>query len=419
MRNTLKVGISGQLRTVVGPDKTITLGDISAENDQSATVFSTPSMINLMERAAREALRPHLEDDEDSVGIDVRITHTSATPPTAQVIAQAIVTSIEKNVIGFELVARDPWGEIGCGTHRRAVIKTSRFARKLADQKPISSVNGSDTQSAVLDSNPILSGPGEHRSTVNFDSFRTIQCAQTGNILQVTLNRPAKRNVCTREMTREMEQLICWLDTQPAEKRPADIRVVVMTGAGDTFCAGDDVGDLPEDLDQARELSLRRGKLHLRITNLPQVFISAIDGMALGGGLVLAASSDYRIATHRAGFALPEVLLGWLPNYGMGIVQSLIGRGRTLELALTGETISARQAQDIGLINRVVAQSQLMASALAVARKLEMLSPGALAATKRLMAPGTPWCDASAADAFVECLTSETARGNIQRFSRK
>lgn len=126
MKVTLTVGVKGELTTRVGPGNTITLGD-----DQRATVFSTPSMINLMEHAAREALRPHLETGEESVGIDVNIEHTSATPPKNEVTATATVTAIDKTVISFDVVASDSWGEVGRGTHRRAVVKTSRLVSKL------------------------------------------------------------------------------------------------------------------------------------------------------------------------------------------------------------------------------------------------------------------------------------------------
>ena len=129
MKNTLRPGLSGELDTHVGPGQTIALGGLS-----EATVFSTPSMISLMEYCARQLLEPHLEADEESVGVDVHIAHTSATPPGNKVTACATVLEVEKNVVLFEVVAEDDWGEIGRGRHRRAVIRTSKFAEKLAEQ---------------------------------------------------------------------------------------------------------------------------------------------------------------------------------------------------------------------------------------------------------------------------------------------
>ena len=213
-------------------------------------------------------------------------------------------------------------------------------------------------------------------------------------------------------MTDELERLVEWLD-----HNCASVRVAIVSGADGTFCTGDDVGDLPDTLGEARELSLRRGNLYRRITELPQIVIGAIDGMALGGGLVFAASCDFRIATHRAKFGLPEVLLGWPPNYGMGIVQSLIGRGAALGLALSGETIDSRRAESIGLVNRVVSPAQLETETTRLAEQLALVPPQALSSAKQLLSPCKTWCDERAADEFVNCLSSEAAKKSIQRFS--
>ena len=386
MKNSLSAGIRGELTTQVGPGQTITLG-----GDQRTTVFSTPSMINLMEHAAREALRPHLEPGEESVGVDVQISHSAATPPKSQVTATAIVTNVEKNVITFDVVARDPWGEIGRGTHRRAVIKTERFAQRLAEQKPMPSV--ASASSAEL---PIL---------------KTIDCKLTGELLRVTLNRPRKRNAISADMTAELERLVSWLAASPA-----GIRVVIVAGSNQTFCAGDDVGEIPDDPIAARELSIRRGSLYRQITELPQVFVAAIDGPALGGGFILAAACDFRIATHRATLGLPEVSLGWPPNYGLGIVNSLIGRGRALELTLSGEIIDARRAEAIGFVNRVVPQTQMGGEVKNLVNALLRLPAEALSAAKQQLSPTREWCDERAADTFVACLSTDAARKNIARF---
>ena len=182
------------------------------------------------------------------------------------------------------------------------------------------------------------------------------------------------------------------------------------------FRAGDDVGDLPVSDAEAADLSLRRGALFQQITELPQIFIAAIDGLCLGGGLVLAASCDFRIATHRARLGLPEVRLGWPPNYGMGIVQSLVGRGRTLELALTGESYDGQGADAMGLVNRVVAVAQLKTEVDNLARQLESLPAEALGAAKQLLAPGSNWSDDVATRFFVSCLSLDAAKQSRARF---
>lgn len=406
MKESLRIGVSGQLSRNVGPGLTITLGRHKS-GDGEATVFSTPAMIDLMEHAARESLRAHLDDGEESVGVDVQINHTSATPPRTEVTAEARVTKVDKNVISFEVTARDPWGEIGRGTHRRAVIKTAKFARQLAEQKPVSGPASPHQSQAPHPSRP----PQQSRPPGQLPSSSTIVLQRSGNVLHCTLDRPEKRNAINEQMTDDMERMIEFLAGAASL-----VRVVIVSGSSHSFCGGDDVGDLSDQPQAARLLSQRRGDLYRRITSLPQVFIAAVDGLALGGGLVLAAACDLRVATHRAKFGLPEVSLGWPPNYGMGIVQSLIGRGRTMELALTGESIDARRAESIGLISQVVSPSQLDSQTGRLAERLAQLPPEASQSAKRLLEPGAQWSDERAADAFVECLKTDTAQKSIARF---
>ena len=204
MKTSLQSGVVGELSTRVGPGQTITLG-----NDRHATVFSTPAMIQLMEYAARKALVPHLDAGEESVGVDVQIAHVSATPPRQQVTAEATVIALDKNLITFEVVARDPWGEIGRGTHRRAVIETRKFADRLARQK------GSSEQPSFAE----LAGQLQH-----------LRCVLEGKLLRLTLDRPQKRNAMNAKLTEELERVVAWLEATNEE-----VRVVVVAGAGETF----------------------------------------------------------------------------------------------------------------------------------------------------------------------------------------
>ncbi len=382
MKNTLRPGLSGELDTHVGPGQTIALGGLS-----EATVFSTPSMISLMEYCARQLLEPHLEADEESVGVDVHIAHTSATPPGNKVTACATVLEVEKNVVLFEVVAEDDWGEIGRGRHRRAVIRTSKFAEKLAEQKKASGT--------------IASSP----------EFKLLHCQRAGQMLTVSLNRPSKKNAMNQALTLELEQLLGVLNASPNETR-----VVVFRGSNENFSAGDDIGDIPEDAREAEELSLRRGALYQAITMSPQVFVAEIDGLCLGGALVLASACDFRISSQRASFGLPEVTLGWPPNYGMGIVLSLIGRAAGMELALTGRRLHARDAASLGLVNEVVPHTQLSEFAQQYATKMLQLPAEAIKEIKRLLAPGEVWSDQTATQAFMRCLKTDTAIENLRRF---
>lgn len=382
MKNSLTPGLSGQLSTHAGPGQTITLGGVT-----EAIVFSTPSMIQLMEYCARQVIEPHLESGEESVGVDVHIAHTSATPAGKKVQAHARVQDIEKNVVLFEVWADDEWGEIGRGTHRRAVIKTSQFAERLTKHKG-------------------FKGPLEPET-----QFQWLKCERRGPQLHVVLDRAAKKNAMNQELTGELEQLVASLP-----HRFPEIRVVIVRGAGDSFSAGDDVGDLPQDPKSAAELSLRRGALFQRITELPQIFFAQIDGLCLGGGLVLAAACDFRVASYRATLGLPEVTLGWPPNYGMGIVAPLVGRSAALDLACSGRRLEASVAQSLGLVHRVVPVGQLSSEVHNWAEKLTELPAVALSETKLLLADRQSWSDEVATRAFLKCLEDEAAQSSIQRF---
>ena len=270
------------------------------------------------------------------------------------------------------------------------MIETAKFAERLVRQK------GTSEQPSLAE----LSGQFQH-----------LRCVVEGKLLRLTLDRPRKRNAMNAELTGELERVVACLEATEKE-----VRVVIVAGAGEAFCAGDDVGDLPDRETEAADLSLRRGALFQQITELPQIFIAAIDGLCLGGGLVLASACDFRVATHRSQLGLPEVRLGWPPNYGMGIVQSLVGRSSALELALTGQPIDGQRAQAMGLVNRVVAVAQLKTEVDNLARQVESLPAEALAAAKRLLAPGSVWSDEVATRSFVSCLSLEAAKESRKRF---
>jgi enoyl-CoA hydratase/carnithine racemase len=163
-------------------------------------------------------------------------------------------------------------------------------------------------------------------------NLATIQVELANPIAYVTLNRPQQLNAVNVQMTEDLERLVAWLKDHPAE-----VRVVILRGAGKAFCAGDDVKELPTlTIDQARALSLRQARVYLDFERLPQPIIAAIDGVAFGGGCVAAYSCDFRIATHHAQFGMPEILLGWPPGYGISQLTALVGKARALHLGQNG-----------------------------------------------------------------------------------
>ena len=250
-------------------------------------------------------------------------------------------------------------------------------------------------------------------------AFKTLLVDVRDRIATVTLNRPKSLNAVNLEMTGELEQLVSWLFGHPQ-----DVRVVFLTGAGNAFCAGDDVKELRTlPLSTARELSYRQAELYLALERLPQPIIALINGDAFGAGCVAAYSADLRIATHAARFAMPEIRLGWPPGYGIAQLTALVGKSRTLELCLMGEPITAARALEWGLVNEVVAGGGLRTRGLQIADKMLHMPATALRETKRLvhLDEGSQPKVAYRADtdAYLRCLELPDAQEGLAAFAEK
>ena len=193
-----------------------------------------------------------------------------------------------------------------------------------------------------------------------------------GSIAYVTVNRPKVLNALNTPT---------WTDLHAAfeeAKADASVRGVILTGAGDkAFIAGADIGELANiDAYEAEESSrFGQGVLDL-IENLGKPVIAAINGFALGGGCETAMACTIRIAAEQARFGQPEVKLGLLPGGGgTQRLPRLVGKGRALQLILTGETISAQEAYRIGLVNEVVPAASLIERAEAVLKQILANAP--------------------------------------------
>jgi len=163
----------------------------------------------------------------------------------------------------------------------------------------------------------------------------------------------------------------------------ADVRGVIITGAGEkAFVAGADIAELSRMGPLDGVSVSRQGQDAFRfLESMPKPVIAAVNGFALGGGLELALACHLRIASSRARFGLPEVKLGIIPGYGGTVrLPRLVGRGRALELILTGEMIDASEAFRIGLVNRVEEPENLLAATRALMQKILSNGPVALAA---------------------------------------
>src|SRR5882762_4449712 len=196
-----------------------------------------------------------------------------------------------------------------------------------------------------------------------------------GAIAYVTLNRPKVLNALNRRT---------WEDLKTAFEDARDddaIRGVILTGAGDkAFIAGADIGDLAQVTAVGAEESSRfgQGVLNL-IENLGKPVVAAVNGFALGGGCETAMACTIRLASENAKFGQPEVKLGLLPGGGgTQRLPRLIGKGRALQLILSGEMISAQEAYRIGLVNEVVLATELIPRAEAILKQIFANAPLAI-----------------------------------------
>lgn len=220
---------------------------------------------------------------------------------------------------------------------------------------------------------------------VNNMNFQNLTVNNDSGIVVLTVNRPQSLNALN---VRTIAELDAFCD-QIAED--SSIKVIIITGAGEkAFVAGADIAEMrPMSPLESRIFSKRGQKVFSKIENLHQPVIAAVNGFALGGGCELALACDMRIAAEHAKFGQPEVTLGITPGYGgTQRLSRLIGKGRAMELLLTGEIIGAQDAYRIGLVNKVVSSDKLMEAVIELAQKIMKCSPVAVKLTKAAVNEG-------------------------------
>jgi len=190
-------------------------------------------------------------------------------------------------------------------------------------------------------------------------AYDTLTVAVADRIATITVNRPDKLNALN---ARVIEDLGVAIDEARAN---ADVAGIILTGAGRAFVAGADIAELADQTAVEGKARAERGQRTFRkFEQSPKPTIAAVNGFALGGGCELAMACHVRIASDAAKFGQPEVKLGIVPGYGASQrLPRLVGKGRALQLLLTGEMIDAAEAYRIGLVNRVVPTAELLDAA--------------------------------------------------------
>ncbi len=256
-------------------------------------------------------------------------------------------------------------------------------------------------------------------------SYETMDFVKHDEIAVLTLNRPEKLNAISPamwwELARAMEEV----------QSDDEIRVLVLTGAGRGFCAGADVAETlalamsgqapPRTKEQLKEPV---GIAGLRLAKLKKPTVAAVNGVAAGMGFSLALACDIRIASENARFTNSFVRMGLIPDNGMTYFLSrLVGLAKALELMYTCETISASEAERIGLVNRVVPADDLMKTTIDLAKRIAGAAPIAVEMTKQTAISALN-CDLEqliAIETYAQkvCLETEDFKEGVAAFMEK
>ena len=250
--------------------------------------------------------------------------------------------------------------------------------------------------------------------------FANLLFEKKNSIAYLTVNRPKVLNALNVKTIQELGAAFAEITDD------ASLRVVILTGAGEkAFVAGADIGELAQ-LDEAsgKEFARRGQSVFYLIENLGKPVIACVNGFALGGGCELAMACTIRLAGENARFGQPEVKLGIIPGYGgTQRLPRLVGKGRAMQLVLTGEIITAQEALRIGLVNEVTSQADLILRAEAIANQILANAPFALHHAMVAVNQGTEMTLAQGveleADLFGVCCGTEDKNAGTTAFLEK
>src|SRR6476660_3777311 len=206
--------------------------------------------------------------------------------------------------------------------------------------------------------------------------YKTLLVEIDNSICVITVNRPDKLNALNKEVFNDLNAVI-----DDVYKNP-EIKSAIITGAGTkAFVAGADISEFLElDTSEATELSARGHKVFDKIENSPKPIVAAVNGFALGGGCELALACHFIYASENAKFGQPEVNLGLIPGYGgTQRLTQLVGRNLAMELLMSGNMISAKEAMDYGVVNKVFSTGELLPKTKEILSLIQSKAPIAVA----------------------------------------
>lgn len=238
-------------------------------------------------------------------------------------------------------------------------------------------------------------------------------------IVQISLNRPQQLNALSHDLLQQLSHLFHEI------KHDASVRAILLTGEGKAFCAGADIKQLATLSGPAGLAFARFGQSVFRqLELLGKPSLAAIQGMAFGGGCELAMAATLRMAANNAVFGQPEIKLGVIPGFGgTQRLSRLIGKGRALEMCLTGRRFSAEEAWQWGLVNELTSPEALLSRATTLLKELTQLAPIALQSVMTVIDQGydMPLEQALELEAshFGLCCTTADKREGVSAFLEK
>jgi enoyl-CoA hydratase len=248
--------------------------------------------------------------------------------------------------------------------------------------------------------------------------YKTLLTSLEKGILTVTVNRPDKMNALNKEVMSDVDAVINEIETN------TEVKAVIITGSGEkAFVAGADISEFVGlSKEEGQALAKKGQDIFSRIENNSKPIVAAVNGFALGGGCELAMACHFRVASDNARFGQPEVNLGLIPGYGgtQRLVQ-LIGKGRALELLMSGNMIDASIALEYGLVNHVVPLDDLLPKARMILEQIITKAP--LAVAKCITAANAVFASGNGYEvelnAFGECFVTNDMKEGTSAFLEK
>ena len=246
-----------------------------------------------------------------------------------------------------------------------------------------------------------------------------VKLEKQGHVGVLTIDRPEALNALNSQVLTDLEAAV------DAVEKDSEIYVVILTGAGRSFVAGADIGEMKGFSSvEGKKFGVHGGSVFLKVENMSKPVIAAINGFALGGGCELSMSCDIRLASEKAKFGQPEVGLGITPGFGgTQRLPRIVGVSKAMELILTGKVIGAAEAKAIGLVSEVYPPEELMPKAMELAQAICANAQIAVCESMRCIRMGMQTDIATGcafeAEAFGVCCGTEDKNEGMGAFLEK